>query len=279
MTASFGAPLAPKEVIALDDSDDEEGEAADAGYGGGGTRGGTRGRQQRLLRLLASGPAARRDVFTGDLPPHFRLVEAESSASGADGGDASRGSWLQLWAEQGDMMSRVYHVCVMDASELEECMRRVVGGMASHDADAIANIDASDDLARAASRVASLVLQRAPASSAAPVQSSMGTGPAARGRRPASSPRPADRRMLLLTGLESMRRRLGRGEAGVSERRFMACAMALAQATILAIVAEHAAWHVHVAPTAKKADVFLEAILRVVDRDALLDRSRHDRTA
>ena len=47
----------------------------------------------------------------------------------------------------------------------------------------------------------------------------------------------------------------------------------------LAIVAEHAAWHVHVAPTAKKADVFLEAILRVVDRDALLDRSRHDRTA
>ena len=80
----------------------------------------------------------------------------------------------------------------------------------------------------------------------------------------------AVRRMLLLVGTKTMLTRLGRGEAGPAEQRFLHVATPLARAVLLAILAEHAAWHVHDAKNTAAADEFLREIVVAVDNRALL---------
>ena len=159
---------------------------------------------------------------------------------------------MQLWDARGSARSAVYRVFVLDARELEAAMRQVCDSIDGPTLDALAGVDASHPMAAAASRVAALVLERLPAP------------PAPFGERAARS-------MLILTGLDSMKRRLGKGENGPSERRFIGCAMALAQATVLSILAEKPTWHVYLA-TQQKAVAFVGAIVRAVDQRALIDR-------
>ena len=233
---------APTAVICLDSSDDEDGGvsishgAGDAGRGHG--RFGP-----RLLRIDVSEVARHSKLFAEALPSHQRLSVR---------GDGSRGWWMELWAEQGSARSALFRVAEIDARELEDSMRLVCDEMASAQIEALANVAASRALACAASKVAQRVLAHVPAPRAPTT------------RAPA-------RCMLVLTGLEGMRRRLGKGENGPAERRFADCAWALSQATILAILAEHPMWHVHVATTKDKAVDFHAAVLRQVDKVARLD--------
>ena len=200
----------------------------------------------RVLRLVLSTQAASRKLFAASSsPPHHRRSVED---------DGSVGEWVRLWAEQGRQHSRVYQLCILDASDLENVMRGLCGEMAPAEVDALAGVSASRALARAASTVAERLLARAPAPSPPP-----------RGRRAAA------RHVLVLTGLNGMKRRLFQGETSDAEKRFAACAWELGQAAILAILAEHAAWHVFVA-TKDKADGYVEALVRAVDRCALLDQ-------
>ena len=248
-TSSHGARGAV--VIALDsDSEDEHGSSG-AGAASDAT-GSWRPSQIRVVRLMLSAQAASTELFSpGSLAPTFKreIVEGDSA-----------GHWIRVWAERGELFSAAYHLCVVEASQLEDAMRHVCRQMSERELQSISNVVASPALAATASRVAKRLLANAP---------SPPIGPRGRG----SYARPATRSVLLLTGLQGMKRGLGkRANESDFERRFTQCAWALAQASVLAVVAEHASWHVHTT-TKDKADDYLEAFVRAVDSYALIDQT------
>ena len=208
--------------------------------------------------MVLSAELAHTPAFATDPPPfHLRRVSAAES-----------GRWMQLWASQDRRCSRLFELHVVDARQLETCMRSCLAALPAPDLQQLAAAEgaqreASCLLLDVAAHVIQRLLQQLP-----------------RLPRPADGPSPdaPPRRnlhvapLLVLVNMEGIKRRTPRsGEAGgtAADRLLVRCVWPLAQACVLVLLTEHP-WHVYVAKNEEQALRFAEAVARVVDERALL---------
>ena len=134
-----------------------------------------------------------------------------------------------------------------------------VGGASARIITRLARVESNSSLARAAAQVAAALLQKLPAPPRASALPASGAGSA--------------RNMLVLVNCEGIQRRLSKNADRTDfDQRLLKCGWAIAQAAVLAVLTEHAAWHVHTASNHDKAERFVDRIVRTADAETLLTR-------
>ena len=154
--------------------------------------------------------------------------------------------WLKLHATQGGSSSDTFAVHIVDSHHIEACMGRLRRKMSRRELSALeAGENGSAALANSARRLAAMIIDSLP-------------------RLP--PPQPV-RVLILLVGIEGIERRNGRGTDGSGVVPY---AMSLVHASVAAILLDHPALRVHLAPTMAKAMEMVTSVRLVCKHEALL---------
>ena len=223
------------------------------GVGGGGD-GGPDG--ARMLRVHLS-----REMMAR--LSEFGLAQAPSTHRWRASAGTDAGRWMRMWAAQGCRRSAEYLVRLIDGSALRDGIERRLRQLspaqrAALGACAPSEQQASAPMLEVARHVAAKLLDGLPE-------------PADREGAPPGAG--AVRTMLVVVNIDTMRRRRGADAAAADDaagQLLDAWAWPLASSAVLAVLCDHPKWHVHLAPNETAALAFVQALMRVCERAALL---------